>query len=133
MLYRWLYWNMIWTNEVLSWRHSAVACHKLSQFNSRVFIFDLTWNCCRLQVAKRFSENAGQFKCVTRETRYHISIVEFWIWNLYSQVAELVQRPRIMLKILYFSRCHQILQISRGIKSLYDRGKKVIHLLVGEV
>ena len=28
-LYRWPYWNMIWTNEVLFWRYLAVACHKL--------------------------------------------------------------------------------------------------------
>ena len=36
------------------WRYSAMACRKLSHFNSRVFIFDFTWNCCKLQGAKKF-------------------------------------------------------------------------------
>ena len=54
------------------WRYSALAGHKLSHFNSRVFSF--TWNWCRLQEAKKFTRNPRQFKCVTSETRYHISI-----------------------------------------------------------
>ena len=37
-----------------------------------------------------------------------------------------------MLKILYFSGGHQFFQILPGIKSLHDRGKKLIHLLAGE-
>ena len=37
-----------------------------------------------------------------------------------------------MLKILYFSGGHQFFQISPGIKSLHDRGKKRMHLLAGE-
>ena len=81
-LYCWLYWKMIWTNEVLFWRYLAVACHKLSHSNSQVFILDSTWNCCRLKEAKRFTRNPGQFKCVTRETRYHVSIAELLIPNL---------------------------------------------------
>ena len=28
---------------------------------------------CRLQEAKKFSRNPGQSKCVTRETRRHVS------------------------------------------------------------
>ena len=36
-----------------------------------------------------------------------------------------------MLKILYFSGCHQIFQISPGIKSRYGRGRKLSHLLAG--
>ena len=107
-------------------------CHKLSQFNSRIFILGFTCNCYRLQKAKKFSRNPGQFKCVARETRYHISITELLIQNLQSQVPELVQRPRITLKILYFSGGHQVFQISPGLKSLYDRGKKLINLLAGK-
>ena len=38
-----------------------------------------------------------------------------------------------MLKILYFSGGHQFSQISPEIKSFYGRGKKLIHLLAGEV
>ena len=36
-----------------------------------------------------------------------------------------------MLSILYFSGGHQFYQISQEIKSLYDRGRKLIHLLAG--
>ena len=111
----------------------VVACHKLSQFNSSVFIVGFTWNCCRLQEAKKFIRRIqAQFKCVTRKTRYHVSIEELLIQNLCSQVVELVRRRWIMLKILYISGGHQLFQISPGIKSLYDRGKKLIHLLSGE-
>ena len=104
-------------------------CHKLSQFNSRVIILDFTCNCCRLQKAKKFARKPGQFKCVTRETRYHMSITQPLIQNLLSQVPELVHRPSIRLKILYFSGGHQVFLISLGLKSLYDGGKKLIHLL----
>ena len=37
-----------------------------------------------------------------------------------------------MLKILYISRGYQFFQISQGIKSLYDRDRKLIHVLAGE-
>ena len=37
-----------------------------------------------------------------------------------------------MLKVLYFSGGYQVFQMSLGIKSLYDRGKKLIHLLPRE-
>ena len=94
--------------------------HKLKQSNSWAFILDFTCNCCRLQKSKKFSRNLGQFKCVTRETIYHISFTELLIQNIQSQCPELVQKPRITLKILYFSGDHQVFQIS----SLYDRGKK---------
>ena len=40
-------------------------------------------------------------------------------------------RTRTMLKILYFSGGYQLFQISPGIKSLYDRGRKRIDLLMG--
>ena len=60
----------------------GVTCHKLNHFNSRVFILDFNWNCCRLQQAKKFSRNPGQFKCVTREIRYHVSIAKLLIRNL---------------------------------------------------
>ena len=46
--------------------------------------------------------------------------------------AELVRRPTIMLKILYFSGGYQFFQISPGIKFIYDRGRKGIHFLTGE-
>ena len=110
----------------------AIACYKLSHFDSWVFIIDFTWNLCRLHEAKNFSRNLGQFNCVTRTSRYHLSIAEFLIQNLWNQVAELVGRPRTMLKIFYFSRSHQFFQTSPRIKSLYVRGRKLIHLLAGE-
>ena len=78
------------------------------------------------------SRNLGQFRYVTRETRYHVSITELLIWSLYSQVAELVRRTRTMLKILYFSRGYEFFKILSGIKFIYDRGRKLILLLAGE-
>ena len=113
-------------------RYSAVACHKFSRFNSRVFIIDFTRNCCGLQKVKKLSTNSGQFKCVTRKNRYHVSITEFLTRNLYSQVAESVRRPRNILKILYFSKNYQFVQISPGIKPFYDWGRKLFYLLIGE-
>ena len=106
------------------WRYSTVARHKLSHFNSRVFIHVFSWNCCRLQEVKKFSRNPGQFESVTEETRYHLSIAELLIRNLQSQVAELIQKPRTLLKILYFSGDHQLFKTSPGIKSqqIFDRG-----------
>ena len=116
-LRRWLYWNMKWPKEILFLRYLVVACHKLSQFNSRVFILDFTWNSCGLQEAKECTRNPGQSKCVTRETRYHVSIVELLILviNLQNQAAKLVRRPRTTLKILHFSGCHQLIKIQPGV------------------
>ena len=101
-----------------------VTCHKLNQFNSRVFSLDFTWNYCRVQEAKKFSTNPAQFECVARETRYHVLIAELLTQNLKSQVAKLVRRPSIMLKMLYFSGGYQFFQISPGIKSRYERVQK---------
>ena len=106
-------------------RYSAVACHKLNRFNSRVFTLDFTWNCCRLLEAKKFWRNPGQFKWVTRETRYCISIAELLRRNLMRQVAELFRRPRAMLKILYFSGDHHFFQKSPRINFLYHRGREL--------
>ena len=50
-----------------------VLCHKLSHINSN---FGYTQNFCKLQKAKEFPTDPGQFKCVTRETRYHVLITE---------------------------------------------------------
>ena len=91
-----------------------MACLKFSLFNSWLFTLDFTWNCCRLQEAKKLSRNPGKFKCVTRETRYHVSITELWIRNLQSQVADLVRRPK--LKILYFSGGHLFMT---GVENLF--------------
>ena len=77
--------------------------------------------------------NPGQIKCVIRETRYHVSIAELLIGNLYTQVAELVWRPRTTLKIFYFSVGHYFFQISPGIKALCDRGRKRVRLLAGKL
>ena len=96
------------------WRYSVVACLKFSLFNSWLFTLDFTWNCCRLQEAKKLSRNPGKFKCVTRETRYHVSITELWIRNLQSQVADLVWRPK--LKILYFNGGHLFMT---GVENLF--------------
>ena len=48
--------------RIYFWRYLTVASHKL-------------------QEAKKFLRNLGQFKCVTRETRYHVSIAELLIRN----------------------------------------------------
>ena len=81
---------------------------------------------------KNFLINPGQFKQVTKETRYHISITELLKQNPRSQIAVLFQRPRTMLKILYFSWDRQFLQKSPETKFLHDRGGKHFHLLAGE-
>ena len=57
---------------------------------------------------------------------------ELLAWNFYREVVELVRRPTAMLKIHYFSVGHQFFKISPSIKSIYDRGRKLIHLLVRE-
>ena len=95
-------------------------------------VLDFTWNCCRLQEVKKFSRKPGQSNCVARETRYHVSIVELLIQNLWNHVAGLVGRPSTILKIFYFSGGHQFFQISSGIKSLNDGGKNLIDLLAEE-
>ena len=48
------------------------------------------------------------------------------------QVAELIQRPKTMLKILYFSKEQQFFQKFPGIKFLYNRARQIFHLLAGE-
>ena len=75
--------------------------------HSQVFALDLAWTCCRLLEATKFSRNPSQFLWVTRETRYHVSIGKLTMRILKRQVAELVQRPKILMKILYFSWEHQ--------------------------
>ena len=55
---RWLVFGYIWS--IWWWPH------KLSHFNLQVFIFDFTWNCCRLRKPKKFSTIPGQFKCYWR-------------------------------------------------------------------
>ena len=59
-------------------------------------------------------------------------MAELLIRNLLSQGVELVERPRTMLKILYFGGGYQIFQISPGVKSLYHRGRKLVHLLAAK-
>ena len=114
--------------EVLVFKVFGSDLHEVSHFNSRISALVFTF-CYRLLDAKKFSMNPSQFKWVTRETRYSLSIT---IRNLKSQVTELVQRPTTMLKTLYFSRGNQFFQISPGIKSLYDRVRKVFYLLARE-
>ena len=72
------------------------------------------------------------FKWVTRETRYHVSIAKLLKRNLMSQVVELFGRPRTMLKMLCFIGDHQFFRNSPGVKFLYDRDRKLFHLLAGE-
>ena len=85
--------KMMPTHDIYFSRCSVAACRKRSHFNSRVFLLDFTWNCCRLLEADKFSRNPGQLKWVTRETRCHISIPELLKQNLMCQVAELFRRP----------------------------------------
>ena len=77
----------------------------------------------------KFSRNLDQFKWVTKEARYHVPIAEVLKRNLMSQIAELFRRPRIMLKIHYFSGYQKFFQKSPGIKFLYDRGRILFHSL----
>ena len=95
---------------------------KLSHFNSQVFTLDLICDYCRLLGAERFLRNPRQIKWVTNETRYHLSIAELLKRNLRSHVVELFQRPRTMLKILYFSWDHQFFKKSLWIKFPYWLG-----------
>ena len=88
----WGYWNMIWTHRFYFSSYSAVVCHKLSRFNSRIFTLGFTWDSCRLLGTEKFLRKSGQFKWVTRETRYHISITELLKRNLLGQVAKLFGR-----------------------------------------
>ena len=62
------------------WRYLAVDCHKLGQFNSRV--------------AKTFSRSPGQFKCITRKSRCHVSVTGF----LRNHTESLEPRCRIIWK-----------------------------------
>ena len=93
----------------------------LSHLNSRVFIGDFTWSCCKLHETKKFSRNTEQFKCVTTQTRHHGSTAELLIRNVQSQVAELVQEPSALLKILCFRRANNFPRRYRG-KSLFMTG-----------
>ena len=97
---------------------------KLSPFHSQLFIFGFTWNCCRLLEAKKFSSILLEKPDITCRGTVKTESLE--------SSCRISPRPRTVLKILYFSRGHQFFQISRGIKSLYDRGRKLIHLLAGE-
>ena len=72
---------------------------------------------------------AGQFIWLTRETIYHVSIAELTKRNLKSQVAELVCRPRVLMKILYINEHQQFPKNHRG-KNLYMTGVEEI-LFVG--
>ena len=105
-----------------------MTCHKLSHFNSQLFILNFIWNYCRPQEAKKFSRTPGQNKYVATVTRYRASIAELLIRNLYSQVAELVQRFRTMLKKIYFGGGDQFFQISSGVKFLHDWGRKYLFI-----
>ena len=112
-LYCFLYLNMRRTNEVSCLKVFG-GYHKLSHFNSRVFILDFTWNCCRQQEGKKFREPMSILAC-SGKIRYDVSIA-----------------ARTLLKILYFSGGYHLFQTSSGMKSLYDWGRKLIHLLTGE-
>ena len=101
-------------HEDLVFKLFGGGLHKRSHFNSWTSTLGLTWNCFGLQKAKKFPRNPGQFEWFIKEARYHWSIA---IRNLKSQVVELVQRPTIMLEILYFSSANQYFQISLRIKS----------------
>ena len=60
------------------------------------------------------------------------SIAEVLVWNLKTR-AEFVRSPMTMLKTPYYSGGNQLLQNSLVIRYLYDRGRKMFHLLAGEV
>ena len=54
------------------------------------------------------------FKCVTRETRYHVYIGEILIRNLQSQVAELSRKTTISHKISKTNSSFRVKQRSTG-------------------
>ena len=110
-------------------RYSAVACHKISHFDSRPFLLDYTWNW--EVILRSFRETQVSLR-VTRETRCHVSIAKLLIQNLMSHVAELFRRPGTMLEIFYFSGDNQFFQKVPRIKFLYGWGRELLHLLAGE-
>ena len=97
----------------------------------RAFLLDFAWNCGRLLEAKNFSRNPGQFKWVTRKSRYHVSLTELVKRNLMIQDAKLFWRPTTMLKISYFSWDQHFFQKLPGTKFLCDRGLELFHYLPG--
>ena len=134
LLHRLLYWKMRWTYEVFQGiqRWPLIKLVTLIHSHSYLILLEIVVGCYKFLEGKKFSRNPGQFKWVTRETRYHLYIAKLLIRNLMSQLAELFQRPRTMLKIFYFSVDHQFFQKSLGIKFLYDWGRERFHLLAGE-
>ena len=94
-LYCFLYLNMRRTNEVSCLKVFG-GYHKLSHFNSRVFILDFTWNCCRQQEGKKFREPMSILAC-SGKIRYDVSIA-----------------ARTLLKILYFSGATTFSKHHRG-------------------
>ena len=110
-------------------RYLVVACHKFSHFKPRVLLLDFTQNCCSLLKVK-FPSNTGQFRWVTRASRYHVFITKLLKQNLMSEVVELFRIPRTMLKILYFIEEYQFFQTSLGINFfLIGRENLFIHRL----
>ena len=83
--------------------HKLSHGHQWTWTNSWTSTLGVTWNCFGLQKAKRLPRNPGQFEWFIKDARYHWSIA---IRHLKSQVRELVQRPTIILEILYFSSAH---------------------------
>ena len=93
-------------------------------FNSHLILLEIVVGFRTVvDYAKDFSKNTGQFKGVTRETIYHVSIAELLTRNLKSQITKLVGRLKTY-HLLYFSGDNQFLQNSPGKKSLYYRSRK---------
>ena len=87
-------------------------------FNSHLILLEIVVGFRTVvDYAKDFSKNTGQFKGVTRETIYHVSIAELLTRNLKSQITKLVGRLKtyhLLISVETISFC----KIHRG-KSLY--------------
>ena len=123
----------------------------LHEVNNRGFIFEgiRRWHVINFVTLIRgysylvLLEIVGNYKTVRslQETQVNLSVLLDKPDITYSGIFNteslepgfrISPRPRTMLKIFYFSRGIQFLQISPKIKPLYDRGRKLIYLLVGE-
>ena len=96
------------------WRYSAVACHKLV-----TLIHGYSYLVVGYKKLRSFQGTQANLSVLLEKP----DITYRGTLNTESlePSCRISPRPRIMLKIFYFSGSHQFFQISPGIKSLYDR------------
>ena len=127
-LYCWLYFNMRWTNKIFFegiWRWPVINIVNLIHEYPYLISLETAVGYTNLQR----SRNPGQFRCVLEKP----VISNRGTGNMESlgPSAELVWRPRTMLKILYFSGGYQFFKISPGIKFIFYWDRKRITYWLG--